>query len=443
MRTQITKTKLSTTLIGLLTTTLLASSCSSPQEESDVSIPGLVRVQVPSSTNQYPNSTWWGYNMSKIVRHGTNVYYGIIENDTGSSSQTANFKIYKKPDAGSPVLVASHPTSRPGNVVIDASGKLHLFVFEPVNASINDSVGSLAHYQYNAVESGDFTLSATNYLETAPNATTEVANIRIGATVGHDDRLAVSYGLNSLSGFTGRLVVLHTKDPAGSWARHVKENLVHEYYYPFLAATQTGTLIMPVQDDYVAGPSAFNRYYKIPLFKFDGSSWTDEMLLDLSSDPLAVNDQKPQLAEQTELFERSSGEVIAIYKDKRNNSNVKFLMRSVSTSGVVGSQVELSWANGRGINWIRAFEIDSDVYFFGVSWEDAYMVRASDSKTVKVKLPGLQSGSYVYLSSNRGGAFANSQTAIDIYAITGNSSNYPSPGANIYRIPKASIKNLF
>lgn len=429
-------------LIGAALALTVMSACSDEADSGPgETITSLVSYDLPSSTTQNPISTWWGYNQTKIVRRGSNIYYGIIEGDSGAQNSTANFKVYKRADGVSPQLVATLVTSRPGNVVIDHSGRLHVFVFEPLDASVNDSIGDLVHYQYDGVEAGTFTLTARTVIKASPSQSTEAVNIRIGASTNSSDDLAVAYGLYSDPSDSSHAEYLFTKTGSGSWVEKKVTNQPHEFYYPFVVIDDAAkATILAVQDDYVAGPPAFNRYYKINLFTVTGSTWTSTNLMDLSNDPLAQNDSKPQLAEQSELFEKTNGEILVIYKDKRNE-NAKFRLRTIATNGTVSSESNLDWAEG--MNWVRAFEYNSEVYFIAVDYDSAYAVKASSGVAKKINLPGFQTGTYPYLSSARGGDDRNAESKIDFYMITGNSANYPNPGSRLYQMPKSSIAQLF
>jgi hypothetical protein len=404
-------------------------------------VEGLRHVSVPSSQTHGPNSTWWGYNMSKVVRHGDVVYFGVIENDTGVSSDLAEFNVYRL-KSGAFKKKVSVPASRPGNLLVDSDGGLHVIAFEPIDISGWDSAGSLIHYFYEGAVENNFSLTEKVTIIEADHSYDLSVNIRTGATISKNDKLAVAYGAPSRSGYAGKILVLHTKLPGEPWQENVLEDVEHEYYYPFLVQKENDTFILPVQDDFVGREdgSAFNRYYKIPLFTFSGGDWNSEMLIDVSTHSLALNDEEPQLVEQSDLFEKSNGRMVAIYKDRRH-SQVRFYMREISAQGEVGKSQELKWARGK--NWVRAFEIESKLYFFMNSWDSAHFVRASDGKSIEVELPSFQKGVYPYFSSNRGGIHQNQTATLDFYAISGSSSLYPSPGAKLYEIPKRSIKKLF
>ena len=86
--------------------------------------------QIPGSLNHSPDGTWWGYKQSKIARIGDTVFMFVIENDNYPSTES-QFVLYKKLNDRPWEPGARHPTSRPGNIVVDSKGGLHALVFDP------------------------------------------------------------------------------------------------------------------------------------------------------------------------------------------------------------------------------------------------------------------------------------------------------------------------
>ncbi len=435
----------------VLLAVLALASCGGSSAGNQGASASIQVTLLPSSPTHSPNSTWWGYHQSKVVRHGERVYAGIIEGNAGQPSTGASFQVYEI-GTESTSLLGSHPSSRPGNVVVDGVGGVHVLTFEPVDAAVNDSVGSLVHTHYVPAPAGGFLPPTRTVVDSAPDAFTETVNIRIGATSGPTGSVTVSYGLNSLAGHAGKVMVLWTWSPSGAWSRRVLEDVGHEYYYPFVVDTGTRVLLLPVQDDWVPGAAppatAFNRYYKIPCMLADAGSWSMHMLLDVSTDPLAVGDAQPQLVEQSDLFERSDGSVLAIYKDKRAvhgllGGETRFLVREITDDGMVGDEEELAWAAGLDAAWVRAFEIDGELFFFASAWQAVFVARAATGQVVGLPLAGWPTGAYPYLSSARGGAARNAQPWLDVLAPSGNASNYPAQHTRLYRIPKAAVRALF
>jgi hypothetical protein len=103
----------------------------------------------------------------------------------------------------------------------------------------------------------------------------------------------------------------------------------------------------------------------------------------------------------------------------------------------------MPWANDRNINWVRAFEVGTKLYFLAIANHSAYLVKADTNEIKKVWLPGVRTNSYPYLSSGRGGAFKNNLPTLDVLMFTGDQRNYPSPGSQLYRVLKQSISDLF
>ncbi|MDP7627321.1 MAG: hypothetical protein QF530_05340, partial [SAR202 cluster bacterium] len=44
--------------------------------------------KIPGSLNHSPDSTWWGYNQSKIARYGDTVFTYVVHNDNDSATES-------------------------------------------------------------------------------------------------------------------------------------------------------------------------------------------------------------------------------------------------------------------------------------------------------------------------------------------------------------------
>jgi hypothetical protein len=85
--------------------------------------------------------------MSKIARFGDTVYMHVVENDDNPATESW-FVINRKRGDGDWEAGPRFPTSRPGNLVVDSTGALHAFVFDPLDVVENDSYGMLEHYAF-------------------------------------------------------------------------------------------------------------------------------------------------------------------------------------------------------------------------------------------------------------------------------------------------------
>jgi hypothetical protein len=427
-------------LISLIT--FLALTLISCAEDQGVTVSGLKELRIKPHNQFGPNYSWWGYNMSKAARHQETVYFGLLKaNADGNTDVDMNFDVYKVNSGGTPERVVRLKSNRAGNVLVDSSGALHVIVYEPLDAEVVDSAGRAVHYYYSGANSGDFTQTARNVIASAENLQDLQVNMRIGATISDGDRLAVSFGAPPFhGGYDTNTIKLYLKEPEKEWTTHVLEDVGHEYYYPFVVDKDQRTFLLPVQDDYATkGSKVFNRYYKIPLFRFDGATWSNDMIIDRSNHALAADDEKPTLVTQLELFHRTNGNLVAIYRDE-SYSESRIFMREILKDGSIESAKELKWARSKNISWVSAFEIDSKLYFFATSWGDRYFARASDQKAIRVFLPNFQDGGVGFLSSARGGVTQNAYQTIDILS---GGERSPSEGASLYQIPKKSIKKLF
>ncbi len=147
--------------VFILITILLFVGC----EKIEVSSVSVFSEQIPGSKNHGPNGTWWGYNQSKIVRYGSTVYMYVVENENIDNNPNPNatnpskIAIYRKDGDGGWQKGARLNTSRPGNILIDSQGIVHLIVFEPTYtlSTENGSYGRLKHYWFPNCKTGDIT----------------------------------------------------------------------------------------------------------------------------------------------------------------------------------------------------------------------------------------------------------------------------------------------
>lgn len=78
---------------AILFAALLFSLSSCEKDSTSYSIQ-IFHEAIPGSKYHGPNGTWWGYNQSKIVRKGANVFMYVIENE--------NLDINQNPNASNP-----------------------------------------------------------------------------------------------------------------------------------------------------------------------------------------------------------------------------------------------------------------------------------------------------------------------------------------------------
>jgi hypothetical protein len=440
-------TKLYLNSFIILTLSLSVFACSGGSGSSS-SLNGVISESIAGSEYHAPNSTWWGYNMSKVVRYGTRIYIGVVENFDNTGSLIGNFKIYQKEDGAGFVFLDSFPTSRPGNILVDSTGEIHVITFEPYDILQNDSIGSLVINSSSGINVGA-PVFTREVIVAAPNANQEYVNIRIGAAISSNDHIAIVHGLNQYNPVNSLNTVQLYLNEGSGWVTKTFTNFTSgqetEYYYPFVTFDNNDNVfILPVQDEYYlpgGSPPAVNLYYKIPYLKYDrqANNFTFTMLEDVSLTPLASTNY--HMLEQSEVyFDTSTLNTYFIYKKAVSSSNKDMILAVRNSSGVVTKQ-NLSWANSKGANWLRLFSYNNKIYSIFVSWDKIY---AADVATGKVKQLKLQVpvGSYLYLSSERGGVDINNPM-LDIYLISGASSTYPGSTYKIHSVPKSEIGLLF
>ena len=395
-------------------------------------LPAFVE-RLPGSPNHSPDGTWWGYNMSKVVRRGSFVFTYVIENDDNPSTYST-FRIYKKDGDGDWTAGAEFDTTRPGNILIDSNGGLHAFVFEATDIGENDSVGKLLHYTMAGAAEGDIT-SFTRETVVDHVSGDETVNIRVGAAIGTDDRMVVAFGLRTdADGDTEQVL---TKVVGGAWTQEsAGTQLGHDFYYPFVALTSTGAIcLLPIQDDFT-GTGNPNIYQIIRFFKNSGTGWSAENIVDHTSHTLAAG--RARLLEQSDLYVDASDGVHIFYKeylsaDEGRLSSIKHLtgsMGSWTTQTIDPALLDL--------NWVKMIEVDGTRYLVGTSNEQLYIMDETGTTIQEIPVPGDMSGIYPYVATRQGGT-SDSEEYLDIVLLNGRSGDYPNAANYYVRIDKSEI----
>jgi hypothetical protein len=399
------------------------------------SIAALVEL-IPGSTDHNPDGTWWGYNMNKIVRYGDRVFMYVVE--TGDFPPTAStFRIYTKLADGAWTSGEGFPTSRPGNLLMDSTGVLHVFVFEPTNLT-NDSIGRLKHYWFPNSMTGDI----TNYQEETVvqnNGSLETVNIRIGSAIGAGDRLAVAFGL-TVSG-SGQTEQLWYKDPSGAWTNLVAgTNLDHDFYYPFVLVTPSGFGLLAVQDDFVSQGEP-NIYQIIKYFHYTTGSWVNEDVVDLTGHALAVS--RDRLLEQSDLYLDTGGSAHLLWKEFLDSGSASTVSGFKHLSGLPGSWTseDLTPPSNLSINWLKMLEHGGKTYYLATSYSRLYLADSTLSKFEEVSLPSDIQGIYLYVAGPQSGT-SSSSPYLDILLLNGSSSSYPDASNYYIRINKSELSKL-
>lgn len=400
--------------------------------------------KIPGSKFHSPDATWWGYNQSKIVRFKDLVFTYVIENGDDSNKTPSNFTVYVKDDNKSWRKGASFVTSRPGNILVDSQGTLHAFVFEPFDIEKNDSWGKLKHYYFPSSARGDIS-TFSEELIVDNDGSSETANIRVGAAIGEDDTLAVGFGLTKFNPvYKGQSEHLYFKKRGGqNWTHLIAgENLVHDYYYPFVLAGKKGFHLLPVQDDYNddGSPATYdNVYQKIIYFVYQNEVWKSQMIQDLSTHPLAR--ARPRLLEQEDLYEDKEGKIHILYKEFLDAQET-WKVTSHKHVIITGGEKEEQTINlGKDdVNWIRLFEVDGGLYYLISSWNSLYISKVGTNKLEKIEIPEDAKGFYPYVASKKGST-KNDEKYVDILLLAADNKTYSEgTNSNYYiRIPKERL----
>lgn len=391
--------------------------------------------EIPGSKFHSPDGTWWGYNQSKIVRFKSIVFSYFINNIDEDSKTLSMLTVLKKDGENPWEKGATFPTSRPGNILIDSQGTLHAFVFEPLDAKINDSRGALAHYFFPKAFEGNIE-DFEKEIVIAGDPDNETVNIRVGATISEDNTMALGFGLTTLNRlYKGHSQHLFFKKPADkNWGHLIAgENLGHDFYYPFVLASGKEFYLLSVQDDFAddGNPNTYdNIYQKIIFFAYQDESWKNQLIADLSSHPLAKN--RPRLLEQEDLLKDKDGNIHIIYKEFLNNQQS---WKATTHKHVVinkdSKKEEIIKTNG-DVNWVRIFEVEEKLYYLTNPFDSFYLGKVGGAKWTKLDIPTDAKGTYPYIAKNFKSDY------VDILLLAADSKTYlEGTQKNYYlRIPK-------
>lgn len=394
---------------------------------------------IPGSAFHSPDGTWWGYNQSKIVRFGDTVFTYVIENTDESNQTLSNFVVYVKTGNAPWQRGASFLTSRPGNILVDSTGVLHAFVFLPTDVVRNDSIGSLVHYWFPDASFGDIRTYKQEIVVAAKSGI-ETANIRVGAAIGNDDTMAIGFGLTTYNPlYGGHSEHVYIKKPEDFAWKHLVagEHLGHDLYYPFVLAGDDHFYLLPVQDDFRddGNPNTYdNVYQKIYFFEYADGAWKHEVIADNTGHELAST--RTRLAEQSDLFEDSSGTIHVLYKEFLDpihawqTSKMWHLVKQ--KNGWQRNEIDVG---NIGMNWVRLFETDGRLYYLGTSWDEVFVMRVGENRWNKLALPRGAKAIYPYIATQKNGTRV-AEKYIDVLLLTGEAQSYADSVHYYVRIPK-------
>ncbi len=397
--------------------------------------------QIPGSKNHGPNGTWWGYNQSKIVRFGNAVYMYVVENENidinshPNASNPSKMTVYRKEGDGQWQKGAQFNTSRPGNILVTSQGVVHIFVFEPTytQPSENGSFGRLKHYWFPNSNGGDITTyNQTVIIDNDGVSQGETVNIRLGASVGPNDLLVVSFGLNQ----THR--VCYFERNGIKWQHEIAgSNLGSDYYYPYVQGTNSGISILAVQNKWV-GPNVPSTYQKSHYFEKRNGIWSHENIVDLQSHPLAPT--RPQLLENVDIYQDSSGTIHLLYATRLTPENEwQNSFVQVTRAGSAWNQRPVPTTDDK-TNWMRMIEVGGQMYYFCAAWDKLYLKKGMEGAFKRIDIPKMK-GIYPYLAAPRGGTSISSEF-IDILLLCGDNTSYPNAKNYYLRIPKSELSKL-
>lgn len=418
-----------------------SSTVDASSGNNDASVdPNAIVVESLPSSKFHKTATWWGYNQSKIVRSGNRVVTYVLDNDV-SAGALYSIVMYQKIGDGPWTKGANLPASAPGNLILEPSGQLSLFVFEAFNMAGNGAIGSLKRYTF--ATPGDIT-NYTSETIIGSNGTSETVNIRVGAAVGSDGTLYAGWGIN-LGGTDVQSEVLiehHPGDTAWTYSK-AANNLGHDFYYPYVVPTEPGVAMLAVQDDYIPPEKGGGNIYQITnVFERPLSVWSSTVLIDLRSHPLAST--HPTLLQVSDLFRASDGKLHALTSLYLSNSSgyvttTRHNVRDTNTTNG-WSESDFSMADG-SCNFVRLFEVDTRLMSLCQTYDKTFIRAVGGAQRIALGFPGANRGAYPFVAAPRGGT-SSSEEYVDLMFISGSAAEYPNGPAYYARIPKSRLREL-
>lgn len=394
--------------------------------------------KIPGSKFHSPDGTWWGYNQSKIVRYKDKIFSSYIDNDD-SNKTTSRFVILKK-DGDSPWEEgANFPTSRPGNLLIDSKGVLHAFVFEPFNVLENDSRGRILHYWFPDAPLGGDIKNYQKELVVDNDGKSETANIRVGAAIGEDDTMAISFGLTKFNPqYKEQSEQIYYKKPTeDKWNHIFIDGLPHDYFYPFTLVSGNTFYLLTIQDDF-AGANNPNIYQKIMYLEYANGRWKNQLVADLSKHPLAK--ERARMLEQEDLYKDKNGQIHILYKEFLNPDASYVATTHHHLIGSFGNfKDQILKFDVAGLNWIRLVDVEGSLYYLASSFDGLYIGKAGGEKLTEISIPSEAKGFYPYVATPKNGTKENKY--IDVILLGSDQKLFQeNKSTNYYiRIPKSEF----
>lgn len=219
-------------------------------------------VRAPSSRH-HANATWWGYQQTKVVRNGPDVWISVIDNDVTAGEPLA-LRVLQH-DATAPTGWAERatlPSTRPGPLLLH-DGAVYAFAHAEDPLFDYDTVGRVTSL---LPTTGDTIVRATK------------ANIRYGITVGAGGVGWLAWGgvppeppggpERGFELFSGPIDDFVPSSPSSRWQLAARLELDAAFHYPYLVTDGDRLLVAAVENQNVGDPTS-NLYRRVLTWRVD------------------------------------------------------------------------------------------------------------------------------------------------------------------------------
>jgi hypothetical protein len=395
-------------------------------------------VRVPGS-RQHANATWWGYQQTKIVRDGEEVWISVIDNDVADGDPLVLRVLQRDPSA--PTGWAERgtlPSTRPGPLLLHA-GAVYAFAHAQDIGFDYDTVGPVVSLR---PATGDAIVRATK------------ANIRYGITVDAGGVGWLAWGgvppeqpvglERDFELFRGPIDDFVPSSPSSRWQPAARLELDAAFHYPYLVADADRLLIAAVENQNVGNPTS-NRYRRVLTWRVDPNDpalHDDGPLLDL---PAAADDwpDRLRLVDVSDLYLDAGGVGHLLILLFANVDPQRGTLHHYTLAAGPTATWTLQPHPLPSCTWARLVALPgiADPALACTTFDGLHVATLDGGASVAVRLPPSLLGAYPYVTAPRSGSDGASAD-LDVLLVSGNAITYPDGPAFLLTMDRAQLAAL-